>query len=78
MFLGLDGKTYTIRGLDGVDYSPEDLLAHLVNTIIPQQRSRGIPDMPTRDQPSRRDTKQLGIMTIDVEDLDSCSEVEKG
>ena len=34
--------------------------------------------MPTIDLPSRRDTKQLGTMTVDVEDLDSRYEVEKG
>ena len=63
---------------DCVDYSPEELLAHLVDTIIPQQRSRGIPDMPTMDLPSRRDTKQLGTKTVDVEDMDRRYEAEKG
>ena len=44
---------------DGRDYSPEELLTHLVDTIIPEQSSRGIPDMPTMDLPSRKETKQL-------------------
>jgi hypothetical protein len=51
MFLDLDGKTYHPCSKDGTDYSPEELLTHLVDTIIPQQRSRGIPDMPTMDLP---------------------------
>jgi hypothetical protein len=63
---------------DGTDYSPEELLTHLVDTIIPEQSSRGIPDMPTMDLPSRKETKQLGTRTVDVEELDSRYEAEKG
>jgi hypothetical protein len=63
---------------DGTDYSPEELFTHLVDTIIPEQSSRGIPDMPTLDLPSRKETKQLGTRTVDVEELDSRYEAEKG
>jgi hypothetical protein len=63
---------------DGTDYSPEELLTHLVDTIFPEQSSCGIPDMPTIDLPSPKETKQLGTRTVDVEELDSCYEVEKG
>jgi hypothetical protein len=48
---------------DGVDYSPEEL-------IIPEQSSRDIPAMPTMELPSRKETKQLGTRTVDVDELD--------
>jgi hypothetical protein len=63
---------------DGTDYSPEELLTHLVDTIIPEQSSCGIPDMTTMDLPSRKETKQLGTRTVDLEELDSRYEAEKG
>jgi hypothetical protein len=63
----------------GVDYSPEDLRDHLINKIIPEQANskRGIPEKPTMNLPSRKETKQLGTRTLDVDDLDKCNDDEK-
>ena len=52
-------------------------MKHLINNIIPQQNKRGVPDSPTLELPSRRHTCQLGTVTADVGNLDTCYEVEK-
>jgi hypothetical protein len=62
---------------NGVHYSPADLLKHLINNIIPQQNTRGVPDSPTLELRSRRHTCQLGTVTADVGNLDTRYEVEK-
>ena len=61
----------------GKDYSPEELFDHFVNTIIPEQWRRRIPEKPTMELPSRKETKQLGTRTADLSALDSRYESEK-
>ena len=47
-----------------------ELFQYLTNTLIPEQKRRGIPDSPTMDLPSRKFTPQLGTRTADVDRLD--------
>ena len=37
---------------NAVDYTPEELLNHLINNIIPQQKHRGVPKAPPMSLPS--------------------------
>ena len=62
---------------NGKEFSPDDLFEHLIKKIIPEQLKRGIPDKPTMELPSRKDTPQLGTKTADIEKLEGCYEAEK-
>jgi len=62
---------------DGVAYTPEQLLGHLINKIIPEQKKRTIPKTPPIDLPSRKDRYKLGTTTADVGDLDERRENKK-
>jgi hypothetical protein len=62
---------------NGVDYTPDQLLSHLIDRIIPQQNKRGVPEVPPMSLPSRKITKQLGTKTSDVDELDKRYEQEK-
>ena len=48
-----------------------------MNTLVPEQAIRGIPEVPTMDLPSRKVTPQLGQRTVDVEMLDERYEEER-
>ena len=61
----------------GVAHSPETLLKHLVEVIIPEQQKREVPDEPKMVLPSRKLTPQLGTKTPDVEALEIRYENEK-
>ena len=61
----------------GKDYSPEKLFDHLINKIIPEQWKRRIPQKPTMELPSRKETKQLGTHTINLDALESRYKSEK-
>jgi hypothetical protein len=61
----------------GVAHSPETLLKHLVEVIIPEQQKREVPDEPKMELPSRKLTPQLGTKTPDVEALEIRYENEK-
>ena len=62
---------------NGVDYTPDQLLSHLIDRIIPQQNKRGVPEVPPMTLPSRKITKQLGTKTSDIDELDRRYEQEK-
>jgi hypothetical protein len=62
---------------NGVDYTPDQLLSHLTDNIIPQQYKRGVPEVPPMTLPSRKITKQLGTKTSDIDELDKRYEEEK-
>jgi len=55
----------------GVEYTPEQLLDHLIQTIISEESpwKSGIPSVPVVDLPSRGERKRLGTMSLDVVDL---------
>ena len=55
---------------NGKHYSPEELLEHLINVILPEQKKRGIPKVPPVKLPSRGDRPQLGTATKDVIEID--------
>ena len=55
----------------GKDHSPDILLKHLIEKIIPQQNKRGIPKEPMMTLPSRKQTPQLGTRTSDIDKLDA-------
>ena len=61
----------------GVDYTPEFLRDYLIETIIPEQRKRGIPNAPTANIPSRGDRNKLGTKSLDVQDLQERREKER-
>jgi hypothetical protein len=54
----------------------DELFKYLTDTLIPEQRSNGIPKSPTMDLPARKYTPQLGMRTVDVGRLDECYEDE--
>jgi len=60
----------------GNDYSAEYLRDYLIDTIIPEQRKRGIPAAPTVNLKSRGDRNQLGTKSLDVVDLENRKEKE--
>ena len=62
---------------NGKEFSPDELFVHLIRKIIPEQFKRGIPDQPTMELPSRKETPQLGTKTADVENLEGRYEAEK-
>ena len=62
---------------NGVDFPPEHLRDHLINTILPQQRKCTIPSKPELEMPSRKHTQQLSKTTSDVELLDKCYDNKK-
>ncbi len=62
---------------NGKEFSPDELFVHLIRKIIPEQLKRGIPDQPTMELPSRKETPQLGTKTADVENLEGRYEAEK-
>ena len=62
---------------NGVEFSPEELLTHLVDKIIPQQSKRRLPSEPTMNLPSRKYTPQLGTQTSDVAKLEERYEKER-
>ena len=62
---------------NGADYTPEELLNHIINNIIPQQKHRRVPEAPPMSLSSRKKTKKLGTKTSDIEDLDKRFEDEK-
>ena len=41
---------------NGKEYSPDELYEHSMKKIIPEQPKHGIPDRPTMELPSRKDT----------------------
>ena len=55
---------------NGKEYSPDELLEHLVETIIPEQQKRGIPKVPPVELPSRGIRHQLGTKSKDMDVLD--------
>ena len=57
----------------GTDYSPEFLRDYLINTILPEQDKRRIPEQPPVHLPSRGRRQQLGTRTADVDTLDKRS-----
>jgi hypothetical protein len=61
----------------GVDYTPEFLRDYLIETIIPEQRKRGIPNAPTVNIPTRGDRNKLGTKSLDVQDLQERREKER-
>jgi hypothetical protein len=62
---------------DGTAYSPNQLFKYLVDTLIPQQSVRGIPNSADIDLPSRKALPTLGQTTADVARLDQRYEDEK-
>ena len=62
---------------DGTAYSPDQLFKYLVDTLIPQQSVRGIPNSADIDLPSRKAFPTLGQTTADVARLDQRYEDEK-
>ena len=54
----------------GVDFLPEQLMTHLCDVIIPEQKKRGIPKQPKLELPYRKCMLQLGTKAADVEELD--------
>jgi len=60
----------------GNDYLAEYLRDYLIDTIIPEQRKRGIPAAPTVNLKSRGDRNQLGTKSLDVVDLENRKEKE--
>ena len=62
---------------NGKVYTADELFKYLVNTLVPEQSIRGIPEVPTMDLPSRKVTPQLGQRTVDVEMLDERYEEER-
>ena len=62
----------------GTDYLPEFLRDYLINTILPEQDKRRIPEQPPVHLPSRGRRQQLGTRTADVDTLDKrCAGQEK-
>jgi hypothetical protein len=61
---------------NGKEFST-DVFEHLIKKIIPEQLKQGIPDQPTMELPSRKDTPQLDTKTADVENLEGRYEAEK-
>jgi hypothetical protein len=55
---------------EGRAYTADELFQYLTNTLIPEQKRRGIPDSPTMDLPARKYTPQLGTRTSDLDRLD--------
>ena len=60
-----------------MDYTPDQLLSHLIDKIIPQQNKRGVPEVPPMTLPSRKITKQLGTKTSDIDELEKRYEEKK-
>lgn len=56
---------------DGVEFSAEYLRDKLIETIIPEQSERDIPDIPPVQLPSRGNRRQLGTKSKDLEKLDA-------
>jgi len=54
----------------GVDYTPEQLRDYLIATILPEQKKRTIPAIPSIKLPSRGDKNRLGTKSKFVEELD--------
>ncbi len=54
---------------DGNVHTADELFKYLVDTLVPEQAVRGIPEVPTMDLPSRKVTPRLGQRTADVEML---------
>ena len=42
---------------NGGDYTEDQLLEHLIDNIIPEQKKRSIPTKPTMELPSRKKTR---------------------
>ena len=61
----------------GVDYSSEHLRDYLIEKILPEEKSRGVPDVPPVNLPSRAIRCQLGTRSADVDDLEKFREDEK-
>ncbi len=55
---------------EGRAYTADELFKYLTDTLIPEQKRRGIPKSPEMDLPSRKFTPQLGTRTADVDRLD--------
>ena len=63
--------------LQGVDYTANQLLQHLMMKVIPAQNDgRVIPESPHVDLPSRKNMQQLGTRTLDIDDLDEMKDEE--
>ena len=62
---------------NGVEFSPEHLLSHLMDKIIPEQNKRQLPIEPTMNLPSRKHLPQLGTQTLDVAKLEERYESER-
>ena len=60
-----------------MDYAGEELLNHLMNNIIPQQKHCGFSEAPPMSLPSRKKTKQLGTKTSGIDNLDMQFEQKK-
>ena len=55
---------------DGVAYSAAYLRDYLIKSIIPEQKKRGVPEVPPVTLPSCVVRCQLGTRSADVDDLE--------
>jgi hypothetical protein len=62
---------------NGVDYTPDQLLSHLIDIIITQHYKHGVLEVPPMTLPSRKITKQLGTQNSDIDELDKQYEEER-
>ncbi len=60
-----------------MDYTPDQLLSHLIDRIIPQQNKHGVPEVPAMTLPSHKITNHLGTKTSDIDELDKQYKQEK-
>ena len=58
-------------------HSAETLLDHLMNNVIPEQRTQQIPEVPPIELPSRGNRSMLGTKAKDINALDDRHETEK-
>ena len=50
---------------------------HLIKNILPEEKNRGVPEVPAVNLPSRAVRCQLGTRSADVDDLEKFREDEK-
>ena len=60
-----------------VDFSAEHLRDYFIKNILPEEKNRGVPEVPAVNLPSRAVRCQLGTRSADVDDLEKFRADEK-